>query len=72
MDKGEDWKENLIAEIDVFHGRLDGLILIEVEFPDEETALHFIPPTWFGREVTFDKAYHNSNLSRCAALPDIL
>jgi len=34
----------LTAELDVFHGALSGLWLVEVEFPDEESAARFLPP----------------------------
>lgn len=54
----------LIIELDVFEGRLAPLTLAEVEFPDEETALSFTPPDWFGEDVTFSGKYHNSYLSQ--------
>lgn len=53
----------LRAELDVFSGTFDGLILVEVEFPDETSANAFQAPEWFGREVTFSKKFHNSVLS---------
>ena len=37
--------------------------LAEVEFPSEEAALAFVPPEWFGREVTFTGEYQNSRLA---------
>lgn len=52
------------VELDVFEAPYEGLIIAEVEFPSEEEAHRFLPPTWFGEEVTYDKRYHNSNLSR--------
>lgn len=55
---------NLTAELDVFEGELAPLILAEVEFPDEDSALSFTPPDWFGEDVTFSGKYHNSHLSR--------
>ena len=54
----------LTIELDVFHDDLAPLLLAEVEFPDEETANRFLPPEWFGEDVTFSSAYHNSNLSK--------
>ena len=33
-----------IAELDVFHGPLEGLRFVEVEFQDEEDADLFVPP----------------------------
>jgi CYTH domain-containing protein len=51
-------------EMDLFSGRYEGLILAEVEFEDEASALAFTPPSWFGRDVTFSGEYQNSKLSR--------
>lgn len=55
---------NLTVELDVFEGELAPLILAEVEFPDEDSALSFTPPDWFGEDVTFSGKYHNGHLSR--------
>lgn len=57
-------KHPLSIELDFFSGELEGLILAEVEFPDEQTAEHFCPPDWFGEDVTYSSQYHNSTLSR--------
>ena len=56
-------RDNLTIELDIFHKDLDGLILAEVEFPDEKTANEYIPPSWFDRDVTLEGTFHNSNLS---------
>lgn len=53
----------LTIELDVFEGAYEGLILAEVEFSSEEAALSFVPPSWFGREVTFTGEYQNSVLA---------
>jgi adenylate cyclase len=50
-------------ELDVFKGKLKGLVLAEVEFKTMTQARHFTPPTWFGREVTDDPTYNNRNLA---------
>lgn len=42
----------LTAEIDVFDGPLAGLTMVEVEFPDEQSRAAFVPPDWFGRDVS--------------------
>lgn len=34
---------------------------IEVEFESEEDANNFIPPDWFGKEITNDKSYKMKN-----------
>jgi CYTH domain-containing protein len=56
--------DELTIELDVFEGELSPLILAEVEFPDEESAVSFEPPFWFGDDVTFSGKYHNSFLSQ--------
>lgn len=55
--------DTLKIELDIFKEELAGLLLAEVEFPDEETARKFTPPAWFGEDVTFSSRYHNSTLS---------
>ena len=52
------------AELDIFKGRLTPLCLVEVEFKDEKDANEFVPPEWFGEDVTFSNKYHNSVLSQ--------
>lgn len=51
-------------ELDIFEGELAPLQLAEVEFQTEEEANAFIPPAWFGEDVTFSTKYHNSTLSK--------
>ena len=57
-------ENGLTIELDVFYEPCKGLLLAEVEFPDEASANSFCPPAWFGEDVTFDGRYHNSYLSR--------
>lgn len=52
-----------IFELDVFTGQLSPLMLVEVEFISENAAKAFIPPPWFGDEVTEDKRYKNKALA---------
>ena len=51
------------VEVDEYAGALDGLVVAEVEFIDEETSQAFEAPAWFGRELTGDPAYANRNLA---------
>lgn len=53
----------LTAELDIFEGDLAPLIIIEVEFDSLDAANSFIPPEWFGEDVTESRKYHNSNLA---------
>lgn len=55
--------DKLTAEVDVFLPPFDGLILTEVEFSSEAEAKQFIPPDWFGKDVTYDPQYKNVNLT---------
>ena len=57
-------KDGLTIELDVFEGALAPLVLAEVEFETEEEANTFVPPEWFGEDVTFSTKYHNSTLSQ--------
>ena len=56
-------KENLTIELDIFSGIFNGLHIAEVEFPDEESALSYNAPDWFGPDVTNENTFHNSTLS---------
>ena len=53
----------LTAELDIFEGDLAPLIIVEVEFDSLDVANSFIPPEWFGEDVTESRKYHNSNLA---------
>ncbi len=48
-------------ELDVFKGKLEGLILAEVELKAEDEKVGL--PQWLGKEVSLDSRYFNSNLS---------
>ncbi len=52
------------VEVDEFSGALDGLVVAEIEFDDEDAAMDFRAPEWLGREVTGEDAYSNRNLSQ--------
>ena len=51
-----------IWEVDVFHGRHEGLVLAEVELDDAGAQVE-IPP-FAGEEVTGVTAYYNSVLAK--------
>ena len=57
-------ESGLTIELDVFEPPFQGLVLAEVEFPSAEEAHAFLPPDWFGEEVTWSTEYHNSTLSQ--------
>ena len=51
-----------VFEVDEFYGDNEGLTVAEVELSDPNEA--FGKPSWLGEEVTGDKRYYNSFLSR--------
>jgi adenylate cyclase len=53
-----------VADIDVYAGALAGLYTAEVEFDSEREASVFVPPEWFGREVTGEAKWSNAALAR--------
>ena len=55
--------ETLTAELDIFDAPFAPLMLAEVEFSSEEEANSFVPPAWFGEDVTFSGKSLNSYLS---------
>jgi len=52
------------VELDEFAPPFAPLLMAEVEFESIEEANAFNPPEWFGLDVSEDKRYHNSNMSR--------
>ena len=53
----------LEIELDVYEGNLEGLLIAEVEFPDEDAADAFEKPGWLGEEVTGSSSYLNQTLA---------
>jgi adenylate cyclase len=49
-------------EVDEFYGDNEGLIMAEIELPDEN--VEFVRPSWLGEEVTGDKRFYNSMLMK--------
>ena len=52
-----------IIELDIFHEKYDGICLAEVEFTSIEEGQNFIPPDWFGRDVSGDIRYTNGYMA---------
>ena len=52
---------NLKWEIDEFHGPLDGLVIAEIELPDEDFEVAL--PDFIGEDVTGNPRYYNSSLA---------
>jgi len=54
--------ENQTFEVDEFYGENEGLTMAELELESEAT--NFSKPEWLGEEVTGDKRFYNSFLSK--------
>jgi CYTH domain-containing protein len=50
-----------LYEVDVFEGRLAGLVIAELETPDIVPSDKL--PSWLGHEVTHDGQYYNASLA---------
>ena len=50
----------LIWEVDEFHGRLEGLVIAELELENEQQT--FDKPSFVGEEVTGNPQYYNANM----------
>lgn len=61
----------LTGEYDVFHGKLEGLEFVEVEFESEEKAEAFEKPEWFGENVSKDKRFSNRFLSLVETIEEL-
>lgn len=51
-----------LYEVDIFTGHLAGLVIAELETP-EDVPDRALPP-WLGREVTGESAFYNASLAR--------
>ena len=49
-------------ELDIYHGKLEWLIVCEIEFDNEEESKKFVFPERFWEEITNDDNYKNRNL----------
>lgn len=63
--------DGLTAELDVFESVLTGLVFVEVEFPDEQSADEFTPPDWFGKELSEDNRFSNYQLSQLSSYEEL-
>jgi CYTH domain-containing protein len=54
---------SLNIELDVFDPPYAPFVMAEVEFGSVDAADAFVPPSWFGEDVTFQGEYHNSYLA---------
>lgn len=60
----------LVEEIDIFEDNLEGLALMELEFPDTAAAESWPTPGWAVRDVTSEKKYKNGALALSGKVPE--
>ena len=65
-------QDGLIAELDIYHKQLNGLMTVEVEFKPEYDRNKFVPPVWFGKDVTSDARYKNASLANLDNIDSLL
>ncbi len=53
-----------IIAIDIFHGDIDGLAYMEIEFRTEEESKNYKEPSWVIKDVTDNINYKNGHLAR--------
>ena len=63
--------DGLKLEVDHFLGKLEGLVMAEVEFTSEEKAESFQMPNCLMRDVTTDKRFKNQRLALTKNLDDL-
>lgn len=59
-DRFEIKLEQHLWEVDVFHGKLEGLIIAELELKKEDET--FSTPEWIKEDVSDNPRYYNANL----------
>ena len=52
----------MVFEVDEFYGDNEGLVIAKIELKNENE--NFTKPNWLGKEVTGNKKYYNSSLSK--------
>jgi CYTH domain-containing protein len=60
------YRRNLVRiglGLDVYLDRFDNLDLVAVQFDDAATAAAFVPPAWFGTEVSDNDAYAKASFA---------
>lgn len=59
--------EGLAIEVDVYEGKLAGLVVAEIELPNIDHVVRL--PDWLGEEVTERKEFKNAKLAQADAPP---
>ncbi|HEY2588664.1 MAG TPA: CYTH domain-containing protein [Tepidisphaeraceae bacterium] len=63
--------DGLTIELDVYGGKLRGLMTAEVEFESDGQLRRFRPPDWLGREVTGRDEFANNRLATRTGPPQL-
>src|SRR5262245_6604382 len=57
--------EGRTVELDEYRGVARGLSIAEVEFDSDRESDEFVPPDWFGEEVTGREEFSNQKIATC-------
>lgn len=63
--------DNLVAELDIYYDKLEGLKTVEVEFKEDYDLSSFVPPSWFGKDVTSEPKFKNANLAKIETISSL-
>jgi adenylate cyclase len=55
--------QEYVIEVDVYRGRAEGLIVAEIEFPDQKSRANFQNPDWLATEISGLEEYSNHALA---------
>lgn len=58
------YADGQLIAIDIFHGELEGLAYMEIEFKTEAESREYKEPKWIIKDVTSDVNYKNGHLAR--------
>jgi CYTH domain-containing protein len=66
-DRYRYWNDGWRYAVDVFQGRLAGLVLAEIEFATDDDLATFMPPAFVQAEVTAETAFTGGRLCQSTA-----
>lgn len=58
-------------EIDIYSGKLKGLVVAEIEFESEQESNSFTPTDWLGEEITNREEFKNKNLAKLSNIGNL-
>lgn len=65
-------REGHTIEIDQYHQPLTGLVVAEIEFPDEASAMAYTPEPWMAKDITHLSFLKNKHLLQFESLQALM